>query len=73
MPHSLSERSIVFFGYERFPLQPGADNVPITFGNTLPPGPYVIHADAIAEIPARNSILRQRLQTPQPLRIVGEP
>lgn len=60
-------------GYERFPLQPGADNVPITFGNTLPPGPYVIHADAIAEIPARNSILRQRLQTPQPLRIVGEP
>jgi hypothetical protein len=60
-------------GYQRFDLNPGTNNFPITFGNTLPPGPYVIHADAIAEIPARNAILRQRLQTPQPLRIVGEP
>lgn len=60
-------------GYQRFPLNPGANNVPITFGNTLPPGPYVIHVDAVAEIAKRNSILRQRLQTPQPLRIVGEP
>jgi hypothetical protein len=60
-------------GYQRFDLNPGTNNFPITFGNTLPPGPYVIHADAIAEIPSRNAILRQRLQTPQPLRIVGEP
>ncbi len=60
-------------GYQRFPLNPGANNVPITFGNTLPPGPYVVHVDAIAEIAARNSILRRRLQTPQPLQIVGEP
>ena len=60
-------------GYQRFDLNPGSNHFPITFGNTLPPGPYVIHADAIAEIPARNSILRQHLQTPQRLRIVGEP
>ncbi|MGA7686111.1 MAG: hypothetical protein WCC32_03130 [Terriglobales bacterium] len=56
-------------GYEHFPLKPETTNFPITFGNTLPSGAYVIHADAIAEIPARNNILRQRLQTPQPLRV----
>jgi hypothetical protein len=33
----------------------------------------VIHADAIAEIPARGAILRQRLQTPQPLQIAQGP
>jgi len=60
-------------GYERFPLKAGAANVQISFGNTLPHGDYVIHADAIAEIPARNAILRQRLQTPQPLQIAQGP
>jgi hypothetical protein len=60
-------------GYERFPLKAGANNVEISFGNTLPHGGYVIHADAIAEIPARNAILRQRLQTPQPLQIAPGP
>jgi len=60
-------------GYQHFPLNPGAKDVQIPFGNTLPHGPYVIHADAIAEIPNRNTILRQRLQTPQPLQIVQGP
>ena len=60
-------------GYEHFPLKPGATNVPITFGNTLPHGAYAIHADAIAEIPTRQAILRQRLQTPQPLQIIQGP
>jgi hypothetical protein len=60
-------------GYQHFPLKPETTNFPITFGNTLPSGAYVIHADAIAEIPARNNILRQRLQTPQPLRVTVGP
>ena len=60
-------------GYEHFPLKAGAISVKIPFGNTLPNGAYVIHADAIAEIPARKAILRQRLQTPQPLQIVQGP
>ena len=60
-------------GYEHFPLKPGASNVPINFGNTLPHGAYVIHADAIAEISVRNSILRQRLQTPQALPVAAGP
>jgi hypothetical protein len=60
-------------GYEHRPLNPGDTNIPIPFGNTLPHGAYVIHADAIAEIPARHNILRQRLQASQPLQIVAGP
>ena len=60
-------------GYEHFPLKAGAMSVKIPFGNTLPHGGYVIHADAIAEIPTRNAILRQRLQTPQPLQVLQGP
>jgi len=60
-------------GYEHFPLKAGAISVKIPFGNTLPHGAYVIHADAIAEIPTRKAILRQRLQTPQPLQVVQGP
>ncbi len=60
-------------GYQRFPLQAGATNVEVSFGSTLPHGGYVIHADAMAEIPARKAILRQRLQTPQPLQIAQGP
>jgi len=60
-------------GYEHFPLKAGTINFQIPFGNTLPHGAYVIHADAIAEIPARNAILRRRLQSPQPLQVVQGP
>jgi hypothetical protein len=60
-------------GYEHFPLNAGVANVKIPFGNTLPFGGYVIHADAIAEIPARMTILRQRLQTPRPLQVTQGP
>jgi len=60
-------------GYEHFPLKPGSDSVKIPFGNTLPFGGYIVHADAIAEIPARKTILRQSLQTPQRLQIVQGP
>jgi hypothetical protein len=60
-------------GYEHFPLKPSATSTEIPFGNTLPYGGYVIHADAIAEIPAKKAILRQRLQTPQALQVVQGP
>jgi Putative Ig domain len=60
-------------GYEHFPLKAGTTNVKIPFGNTLPRGGYVIHADAIAEIPTKNSILRQSLQTPQALQVLQGP
>jgi hypothetical protein len=60
-------------GYQHFPLKPGSKNIQIPFGNTLPYGAYVVHADAIAEIPKRNSILRRRLQTPTALAVQQGP
>jgi Putative Ig domain len=51
-------------GYQHTTLKPGVTNFPIQFGSTLPAGAYVVHADAIAEIPPKNTILRQHLQTP---------
>ncbi len=60
-------------GYQHFDLKAGNTNVRIPFGGALSYGGYVVHADAIAEIPRRNAILRQRLQTPQPLQIVQSP
>jgi Putative Ig domain len=60
-------------GYEHFPLKAGVANRKILFGSTLPYGNYDIRADAIAEIAARNTILRQGLQTPNPLQIVESP
>lgn len=60
-------------GYEHFNLKPGTTNFKILFGSTLPHGIYAINADAIAEIPSRNAILRQRLQTPQPLQVTQGP
>jgi Putative Ig domain len=60
-------------GYEHSSLKPGVTNLEISFGSALPHGAYVIHADAIAEIPARKAILRQRLQTPQPLQVTQGP
>jgi hypothetical protein len=60
-------------GYQHFNLKPGATSIQIPFGETLSPGAYVVHADAIAEIPAKNSILRQHLQTPTPLPVTLGP
>lgn len=51
-------------GYQHTTLKPGVANFPIQFGSTLPVGNYLVHADAIAEIPPKNIILRQHLQTP---------
>src|SRR5216683_26465 len=72
-PKVRDNRRATAIGYEHLPLKAGAISVKIPFGNTLPHGAYVIHADAIAEIPTRKAILRQRLQTPQPLQVVQGP
>jgi hypothetical protein len=54
-------------GYQHFTLSPRSEKVEITFGSSLPRGTYVVHADAIAEVEAKNRIYRDRLQTPQRL------
>ena len=60
-------------GYQHFNLNAGTTNVKIPFGSALPYGGYVVHADAVAEIPRRHAILRQRLQTPLPLQLLPSP
>lgn len=63
----------IALGYQHFNLKAGATSVQIPFGETLSPGAYVVHADAVAEIPAKNSILRQHLQTPTALPVTLGP
>ncbi|HZQ22865.1 MAG TPA: putative Ig domain-containing protein [Terriglobales bacterium] len=60
-------------GYQRFDLQQAVVNFEIPFQSTLPQGSYVVHADAVAEIPAKNTIYRKRLQTPSPLAVTVGP
>lgn len=56
-------------GYQRFELASGLIDFEIPFGSTLPTGRYVVHADAIAEVPSKNAIYRARQQTPQRLAV----
>jgi hypothetical protein len=55
-------------GYQRFNLAQQVEQV-IPFTSTLPNGHYTVHTDAIAEVPARRSIYRARMQTNTPLEI----
>jgi hypothetical protein len=60
-------------GYQHSTFKAGTANFEIAFGSTLPQGAYVVHADAIAEVPAKHAIYRQQLQTPAPLQVVTGP
>jgi len=53
-------------GYQRFDLAQTVDQT-IPFTSTVPNGRYIVHADAIAEVPTRQAIYRARLQTQSPL------
>ncbi len=60
-------------GYQRFPLKKGTVDFEIPFGDTLPPGAYVVHADAVGEVAEKNQIYRARRQTPGPLQVAVGP
>ncbi len=53
-------------GYQHFTLRPKATQE-IPFGSSLPLGTYIVHADAVGEIAAKDLIRRAQLQTPKPL------
>lgn len=53
-------------GYQEFTLRSGAEQV-IPFGSSPGPGSYIVHADAVAEVPSANAIYRARKQTGDPL------
>jgi hypothetical protein len=54
-------------GYQHFTFTAQTTMPEITFGSGLPQGSYIVHADVIAEVPAKNAIYRARLQTSEPL------
>ncbi len=54
-------------GYQHFTLSNGVVDFEIPFGTTLPPGYYVVHADAVAEVAPENAIYRSRVQTSLPV------
>ncbi len=60
-------------GYQHFTLAPDSSSPQLDFGSTLPAGKYVVHVDAVAEVPSRNAIFRARLQTPEALAVTGLP
>ena len=60
-------------GYQHFPLKSGVDSLEIPFGETLPKGAYVLHVDAVAEVPAKDQIYRSRLQTKEKLQVTVGP
>jgi hypothetical protein len=53
-------------GYQEFTLRSGGEQV-IPFGSSPGPESYVVHADAVAEVPSTNLIYRARKQTTEPL------
>ena len=63
----------VAIGYQHFVLRRGTLGQELPFGETLPRGGYVVHVDAVGEVPARNVIYRERLQTPSMLQVTIGP
>jgi len=53
-------------GYQHFDLAQSVEQI-IPFSSSVPNGRYIVHVDAVAEIPERNAIYRARLQTQAPL------
>lgn len=61
-------------GYERLQLGRKSETKAIPFGMNmnLPTGKYVVHVDAIGEVPSKNRIYRARQQTPGALALVSQ-
>jgi len=60
-------------GYQHFLLRRGTLSKELPFGETLPPGGYVVHVDAVGEVPPRNLIYRENLQTASALQVTVGP
>jgi hypothetical protein len=67
MVYGINEIGKAFaLGYQHFNLRP-AQRQDIPFGLELPNGKYVVHVDAVGEVPTKNIIRRATLDTPQPM------
>jgi hypothetical protein len=48
-------------GYQHFKLEKDTRDLAIPFGDTVPPGSYVVHADVVGEEPVSKHVFRARL------------
>src|ERR1700680_92494 len=60
-------------GYQHFVLRRGTIAKELPFGETLPHGGYVVHADAVGEVALKKLIYRERMQTPSALQVTVGP
>jgi len=63
----------VAIGYQHFVLRRGTLGQELPFGETLPRAGYVVHVDAVGEVPAKNVIYRERMQAPSMLQVTVGP
>ena len=54
-------------GYQHFTLERRTRSVAIGFDTTLPPGRYLVRADAVAEVASKHAVHRTHLVAPFPL------
>lgn len=59
-------------GYQRVQLRHGA-TMELPFGETLPHGGYVVHADVVGEVAAKKLIYREHMQTASALQVTVGP
>jgi len=60
-------------GYQHFVLRHGTAAMELPFGDTLPHGGYVVHVDAVGEVPPKNLIYRDWMETPAALQVTVGP
>jgi len=60
-------------GYQHFTLNRETTGLDVDFASNVPAGQYVVHVDAVAEVPLRDAIFRARLQTPDALAVPLNP
>jgi hypothetical protein len=60
-------------GYQHFPLKKNTAGIEISFGDDLPHGAYQVNVDAVAEVPANDSIYRARLVPKEKFEVRVEP
>jgi len=60
-------------GYQHFVLRRATIAKELPFGETLPPGGYVVHVDAVGEVAQKKLIYRERMETPSALQVTTAP
>jgi hypothetical protein len=56
-------------GYQHFVLTKGTLGMDLPFGENLPNGGYIVNVNVVGEVPKRNIIYRQQMQTPGHLHV----